>query len=239
MSQIDYADIEIAILTRLFSASKAGILGYQLRTIESYAGQLDDEDAFAQFGGQFPAALVSFGGANPAAVLGNGWRMRARFSVLAVSTRLMNDRAARFGCGGDYVGAYQIGRDIKDLLAGQSLGLPLIGGLVPAGTQLLLNTTTARLSLAVLSVEFTADYADATKGIDLPHAGLVPLVGDATCPNGSALADALTAEVPTFPPDVQGVQAAFEYVAGKPLTEMSVSWPSLPYNINFIHKFKE
>ncbi len=236
---IDYADIEIAILTRLAAASASGVLGYQLRTVDSYAGQLDDEEAFSTFAGQFPAALVSFGGDNPAGPLGEGWRMRARFSVLAVSSRLINARAARFGYGGDDVGAYQIGRDVRLLLAGQSFGLPLVGGLAVSGTQLLLNTTVERLGLAVLSLEFTADYPCPGASIDLPHAGLFPS-DDATTPPGlEDVADVLSAVPPDLPPEVKGVQAAMEYAAGVPLSVMAMSWPTLPHDIDFTHKFKE
>lgn len=159
------AEIENAIADRLRSASEHGYLGYRLKTVASYAGELDTKDELAKLPAMLPAALVTFQREAFEMDRGQGRSvMRASFAVLVAAGNKRNPTAQRHGGAGE-AGAYQIARDALALLADQDLGLGArITRLKPAGVQLFPRARVANLPVTILAVEFQTTYERAGLG---------------------------------------------------------------------------
>lgn len=173
--------IEAAIVERIASAAKAGLLGYRLKTVDSYGGEFDDKD-LAKIANLLPGAWVMLKGEEQLAEQSNGaWKMRATFVVIVGARNQRNQAAQRHGALGD-VGSYQIARDVRALLTNQTLGLE-IDPLAPWRTQPFPLARAANLSVSLIACEVRTEY-------------LVPGLSDATRATldrqeGETLADAL------------------------------------------------
>lgn len=158
--------IEAAIVERIASAAKAGLLGYPLKTVDSYDDEFNTKD-LGTIANLLPGAWVVFQGEDQLEERGNGvWNMRATFSVIVGARNQRNKAAQRHGGLGD-VGSYQIARDVRQLLANQTLGLE-IGALAPYRTRPFPVARAANLAVSFVACEFRTEYltggcADATR----------------------------------------------------------------------------
>ena len=148
-------EIENAMIKRLKLANGvAGLLGYTLRSIESYGEQLRS-DKVKTVANTTPAVWVTFLGAQKIAGEDDHvWQ--ARFAVIAAHKNARNEAASRLGAG-DEVGVYQIANDVRGLFNGHSLGLA-IGGLDPQAIRLIKSPELAQSMVNVLAVEFLTDW---------------------------------------------------------------------------------
>lgn len=157
------AAIENAIAARLQSASDLGILGYRLKTVATYGGQLDDEESVRRAATMLPACFVVCLGESLEADLGGGrYRMEGLFGVIAAAGNARSERDRRHG-GPGAVGTYQMRRDIRTLLTDQTLGLEQ-GYLVPRGTRPFFTRVLDGLGISVLSVEFSMSWCEEAAG---------------------------------------------------------------------------
>lgn len=116
--------IEAAMVERIESAAKAGLLGYPLKHVDSYADEFNTKD-LGTIANLLPGAWVVFQGGDLLEMQGNGvWKMRGTFAVIVGARNQRNQAAQRHGAAGD-VGSYQIARDVCALLANQTLGLEI------------------------------------------------------------------------------------------------------------------
>lgn len=92
------------------------LLGYVLRQVENYSGQLEGgPETVAQFIRDLPAVWACF----EDAVWNEGTGLfDASFTVACVATNARNEKAARRGAGAGEVGVYQIARDVAGVLDG-------------------------------------------------------------------------------------------------------------------------
>ncbi|MEG2173143.1 MAG: phage protein Gp37 [Desulfovibrionaceae bacterium] len=174
--------MENAMVERLQSASDLGILGYKLKTVSTYGGQLDDMDAVRRLAHALPACLVVCLGESLDTDMGGGhYRMKGRFAVLVLAHNSRNEQARRHGAAGS-VGTYQLRRDVRMLLSDQSLGLGQ-GYLVPEGTKSFFTGIFDDLEFSVLSVEFSTTWVEESSGqhADVP-ARLTPEMVEAARP---------------------------------------------------------
>lgn len=115
--------IENAIIARIASANRLGLLGYKLKTVDSYDGVLDDPDSAKRAIAAMPAAYVSLIEEKPVRATGNGkWQVVAEFFVAVCATSKRNEADRRHGAAGA-VGVYQMAHDVRTLLTDQGLGL--------------------------------------------------------------------------------------------------------------------
>lgn len=174
--------IENAMTARLQSASDVGILGYKLKTVCTYGGQLDDMESVRRMAHALPACLIVCLGEGLESDMGGGrYRMKGRFAVIVVAHNARNEQARRHGAAGS-VGSYQIRRDVRTLLTDQSLGLEH-GYLVPEGTKPFFTGILDDLQLSVVSVEFSTLWVEeaAAQHADIP-AALTPEMVEAARP---------------------------------------------------------
>lgn len=176
--------IENAIVARLKSASDLGLLGYSLKTVESYGGEFD-ADELAKAAAKLPGAFVLFLGDEQQRAVSDGrWEMKGTFAVLVGAKNKRNEAARRHGGQGQgEVGSWQMARDARTLLADQRLGLE-IGYLVPTKMQPLPLARVGNDPLSLVTVEFETTYtltgapdAQAATGADgaaLPPGALPP-----------------------------------------------------------------
>jgi len=160
--------IENAILARLKAASDTDVLGYRLRTVESYGGQFADDDKLNRLV-QFPAAYAVYLGSRPLGETGAYDQQLATFAVIVAATNMRNEAATRHGASGD-VGTYQMISDVQGLLKRQDFGLD-IGGLTLGPVRSLFSGVIETRRTSVFAVEFTTTYSDASD-IDTAVSGL-------------------------------------------------------------------
>ncbi|MDX8385357.1 MAG: DUF1834 family protein [Gallionella sp.] len=146
------------------AASATPGLGYKLKQVTSYGGELDD--GLDKVIRSFPSVWVTYnGGGKPRAISTqkNKWIMPATFSVMVGSRNVRGERATRQGSQTPgalkEVGAYQILADISLLLAGQDFGLS-IKRLQPGAIKTLYNTKLRGQGLAVFAREFHTEYVE-------------------------------------------------------------------------------
>jgi phage gp37-like protein len=124
--------LEDAIINRIKGAQTAEIWPYKLGTIESYAGQIQEEK---QSTFKFPAVFASFVGWKPKAKTGERGRVITVDLMLYVAARNpRNERATRHGDTHE-PGTYQIAEDMIALLENQRLGMPMHQPLMSNGVQ--------------------------------------------------------------------------------------------------------
>lgn len=157
--------IEDAIIDRIKTAASAAPgLGYTLKDVASYGGELDDDlDKVVR---SFPAVWVTFAGSGkskPMSSARNKWLTPATFAVMVAARNVRGERATRQGIkvGGviKEVGAYQMLRDTSLLLINHDLGLP-IGNLKPGAIRTLYNTRLNGKALAVFAREYHTEYVE-------------------------------------------------------------------------------
>ncbi|WP_374631812.1 phage protein Gp37 [Ferrovibrio sp.] len=129
---VTLGQIEAAML----AAIKAAPLGYRLKTVEPYSGQLQD-DEFARVVTGFPCALVAWTGEwkAPEARQG-GQAIFPRLTLIVGARNMRNAALARQAATQDEVGAGQIVADLRRLLNRSTLGL-MIDPLQPTATEAL------------------------------------------------------------------------------------------------------
>lgn len=154
-------EIEDAILARIKAAAADPlVLGWQLKTLESYGNQLDGKN-LRQVAQSFPAVLVMFGGEpRPEEVGGRNTRHRPQFTIFLCQKNRRNEASARRGAL-TKVGTYQMVKDVRGLLSGQTLGLDM-APLMPGAVRTILQTKDA----SIYALELYASYDDNPRLVD-------------------------------------------------------------------------
>lgn len=148
----DISAIEAAIMARIAGAG----LPY-LRTVATYGGELDDDLATAIR--RFPAVWVAFKGEGEGQRLttsGSVYRIPATWTVLAAARNLRSEAATRKGDAVN-VGTYQMLVDLRALLAGQDLDLP-IESLRPGRVQSLTNSRFQGQGVSIYAQDWHTRY---------------------------------------------------------------------------------
>jgi len=169
-----YAQVEDKAIDLFKQASDGGRLGYRLAEVASYGGEFDDETFFQTFR-RFPAVWVTVGGDTPKQLGPRKQTCTLKLAVMVGARSPRGERTARRGSM-ESVGAYQMQQDVRDMLAGQDLGLP-IARLIPGAARTLYNTRIGGNGLAVFAQEFvtsfTYTYPSADEGApDITEFGL-------------------------------------------------------------------
>lgn len=151
--------IEQAIVDRVRSASEAGALGYQLRTVASYGGELADLAIAVR---SFPAVWVAFAGERRAQPAGPGYQHDGIFTLFVGVQSRRGDRAARLGVDGE-PGSLQVLEDVRAILAGDTLGLE-IGPLTPVQARSVSQAPDVSVYAFDLSTQWISTAAPATGG---------------------------------------------------------------------------
>lgn len=147
------ADIESALVDTIKNA--AG-LSY-LKTVDSYAGQLDA--GLTEVIRSYPAVWVTFAGsAKPVRSGSNTWKVPATFVVMVAARNVRSEKSARSGSANE-IGAYQILKEVRTLILNQDLGLA-IERLVPGAIKTLYNTRVGKDALAIFSQEWSTAFID-------------------------------------------------------------------------------
>lgn len=147
------AEIETALVAAIKGA--AG-LSY-LKTVDSYAGQLDE--GLGEVIRSYPAVWVTFAGAGkPTRTSHKTWKVPATFVIMVAARNVQNEKAARVGTAND-IGAYQILKEVRALLLDQDFGLS-IERLAPGAIKTLYNTKVGKDALAIYSQEWTTAFID-------------------------------------------------------------------------------
>jgi|Deesub1362A_J573_1020465.scaffolds.fasta_scaffold00740_18 phage gp37-like protein len=95
-----------------------------LRTVETYAGQLEDE--IERLPVRFPAAYVVYGGSSFNWIDGPNHQETVEFSVLVAAKNLRGNRAVRKGGSApDDRGAYDLINDVLAALTNKTFGLEI------------------------------------------------------------------------------------------------------------------
>lgn len=137
---MDFEQLEDGIIEALRSGMP------HLRTLETYAGQLDEE--IPKLPVRFPAAYVIYGGSRFEPIDGRGHEERAEFSVL-VAARTPRSGGPAPGQGG----AYGLVKDVLSALSNRDLGLEM-ERLRPLGVSLVF----ASASVTVYGVDFRTSF---------------------------------------------------------------------------------
>lgn len=143
--------------------------------VDSYAGQLDDEQA--NWVRRLPAIWVTFERITEVRRVGRRkLRNTARFQIMAAQRALTNEPAGRLGAHGE-LGVYELlDLQVKRALLDSNLGLA-IEPLVPAGTQMVLQGFFERDAVAVMSMAWITKYIDAVDEPDLVPPGELHTIG--------------------------------------------------------------
>lgn len=148
------AAIEAAMVARIQAASDDDVLGYKLRTVGSYGGELDEE--LSKIALQFPAAWVVFAGERISEKGGGRHRAEANFVVIVAAKNYRNEKATRHGAAGE-VGSYQLITDVKALFIERNLGLE-IDAFKPVAVRSLFSGKLRTSSASIFAVEFRTAY---------------------------------------------------------------------------------
>jgi phage gp37-like protein len=153
---VGIAEIEAAILARIGAAGEAGVLGYRVRTLETYPADFDLFLKEKIKGDRaFPAVWVVFGGWRNPVDAGQSLQAPAVFMVVVAAQNLRNETARRHGAGDGEVGSYQLMLDVAGLIHGQTLGLD-IGRLALGPCRSVRPTATIlERQLSLYALEFT------------------------------------------------------------------------------------
>lgn len=121
MAQLEQGMIDRVKAAGIAMVEGQPLLGYVLRQVESYKGQLNGgPERIAQRITNMPAVWICFEDASYGQDSGL-WT--GNFSAVCIATDARNEQAARRGAGPGQVGAYQIGKDVAGLIDGQSVGV--------------------------------------------------------------------------------------------------------------------
>lgn len=149
--------IEDGMIARVKAASDADELGYRFRTLATYGGELDDT-VLREIVRQLPAGWVVYAGERLIDMGDGRFDSAPRFSFMVAAESARNESASRRGDGTN-PGAYQLVKDVKALLAWQTLGLD-IEPLVPREVRTLFNGRTRDDQVAIFAIEFTTLYGN-------------------------------------------------------------------------------
>lgn len=108
--------IENEIIENIKSINELDALGYKIRQIKTYGGELATRKDRAKIK-DFPAVWIANDGANPAQIMNANTMYKGVFVALCATRNLRNEQAARHGVAGD-VGVYQLAIDIAGILGG-------------------------------------------------------------------------------------------------------------------------
>ncbi len=146
-----------AIEAAMIETIKAASLGYRLKTIEAYSGQLQD-DEFARVVTGFPCALVAWTGEWKAPEPRQGGQMIFPRLTLIVGARNMRNAAlARQAATADQVGAGQILADLRTLFSRSKLGL-MIDPLQPTAAEALFIGAGKERNAVVLAIDWLTGF---------------------------------------------------------------------------------
>lgn len=148
--------IEQAIIDHIKAAEAAGALGYELKTVASYGGELTDD--LNRIVHQFPAIWVIYSGEKAGQAFSNTQQADAKYSVIVGAKSLRNEKSARKGSGTG-VGSYQMARDMKALLTGETFGLDIsplrFSAILP-----LFNDRSDKGLASIYKVDFLVEYPE-------------------------------------------------------------------------------
>lgn len=158
-----YAQIEDAVIAAISAASTSNALGYKILSLGSYGGEFDDETFFTQFR-KFPAVWVTVAGSKPQRISAKKWKLFPTVVVMVGTRNVRGERQTRHGAVGE-VGSYQLLDDVRNLLIGRELGLP-ISPLAVGADRTLYNTRMGNEGRSVLSAEFPTSFIYTAPDLD-------------------------------------------------------------------------
>ncbi len=149
--------IENAMIARIRAAQDSGVLGYELRRVTTYAGDLSE--GLKSVVRTLPAVWVVFSGAQTQRVFQRSvFEVTATFSAIVAANSLRNEREARQGAGGA-PGAYQIVEDVVALLAGKNLGLQTVKPLSLERIEALYNDRSDQTLAAIYGITLSTGWS--------------------------------------------------------------------------------
>lgn len=175
--------IENAMIEAVESAQNNGALGYTLKKIDTYGGDLSDD--INHVIRNFPAVWFIFIGAQKNRSVGRGaFEYILRFNAIVAASSLRNEKISRHGTDGE-VGSYQIMEDIIYILAGKSHGLD-ISELEPGQITPLVNERSNQHLASIYGIEFTTRavidtglISDSLDDLEIFHSNWdVPVLGN-------------------------------------------------------------
>lgn len=156
------AQIEDAIIEHLKVALTPAAVGYQVKEIDSYGGELDE--LLPETVRRFPAVWITYAGSDRPKAMStkrDTWLMPAKFAVMTAARSVRGERFTRHNLapGGVIaeVGAYQILADARLALINQDFGIA-IERLAPGATRTLYNTRLNNQALAVFAQEWNTAF---------------------------------------------------------------------------------
>lgn len=156
-----FAAIELGMIELLAAASKENVsgqplLGYRLRQVESYKGQLNGgPKRVAELIRETPAVWICFENAKPQPASGL-WE--GTFVAVCVTKNARNEKAARHGAGDGEVGVYQVSKDVAALLDGQTFGVPHLEAMRCANIDAPFNAEFENTRAAIMVLTFQASW---------------------------------------------------------------------------------
>lgn len=169
MSALIFPAIETGMIARLRDASKQDVgdppvplLGYRLRQVELYDGQLSGgPKRLAEAVRVVPAVWIAF----ETGRLGADGLWLATFTAVCATRNARNVAAARQGAGAGEVGVYQVAKDVAGLLDGQAFGVDSITAMRAVDVDLRFNAEFEDTRAAIAIVTFHARWdPDASTG---------------------------------------------------------------------------
>ncbi|MDA2916449.1 DUF1834 family protein [Nitrospinae bacterium AH_259_B05_G02_I21] len=142
--------VEDAIIAQLDQSpiGPVGAGGYA-RIVDSYQGELEDED-LQKVLKLFPAVLIVYDTSQYTKLAKGVFDERMRFRVLVASRNLRGEKAQRRGDVA-MVGTYQMLRDVRGLLANKIV-TPNVGPAEPVAERFVVNTREASIYEAVYEI---------------------------------------------------------------------------------------
>lgn len=186
--------IENKIIDLIKAASDSNQLGYKLRSVKTYGGEMNDGlNAVVK---TLPAIWVIFKSKEQVSKLGAKIKWETTFSILCAAKSLQNEHQSRHGSG-EKVGSYQMIEDVTRLLVDENLGLE-IDGLTPLRVFPVMNDKKDQDLASIYALEVKTRYSDTytpPSGAldDFEQMGVdwdIPPLGNVTQPLPSANADA-------------------------------------------------
>ncbi len=157
--------IEDAMIARIRLINTAATVGALIKTIDRYSGDFSEEGV-ERLAMVSPFVLLSHTGSAMETSSGTGERWRGRFTVVcgAVTRRTQSMTARVGGPSAQEIGSRALAELMRDLLAGQQLGLP-ISPLVPVSVDEVYSGAPSGESgqhwLSITGVQFETLYSTA------------------------------------------------------------------------------
>ena len=162
--------VEQAIIDRLKLANENDVFGYNIREIDSYGGQANDD--ISNHTKTLPAIWVVYDGANPEKQTNAGVQHTHKYMIVVATKSLRNESESRRG-GVDGPGAYQLIRDIVSLMHGfipvpQQTKQIRVGNITPIAVANERNRNAAVYAIGIT----TAFMMDAIQPVSTPETPL-------------------------------------------------------------------